>query len=1071
MIPVFKEVRIGDCESVGGFARLYKLKRKFSQEISSEYLLLINLKLYKNKVNHNCAFDMETDELVQIAYKKYKQYVYHEQLNLFQRKKLADFESSIEFKNNLGRLSLLIDLIRVGKTNNDLMNGLIKEINYWLVPKNLKTPDEKKENCKDFPEEDKHFLTNVKSANEYYLEGANFFIDAPIELHLISTIWLMKVGVILESDIDDSCYGNRLNDMLKRPDDRSSHLFKMYNTQYQNWRNNALNTSKHILDDERKDIAILSLDFKHCFYCINAEFQDIKKYLREKIKNSEELKFAIGLTDIIEAVHVRYREVIDPVYCYSHSHIPSNVSPLPVGFVSSGLLCNWHLKEFDSKILGELNPDYYGRYVDDVLIVIGNPIIEENASEGKIRKFMAKYFCENGIFKYNDENKYQLKDKPELFVQGKKLILHFYSVDHSHALLDAFKQEVDNNASAFFFLPDDDLQYYINETAYNLLFDGSKNKWRNVIGIVENVTELSKNLTKIISGLSQSEIKQEVKEKISDQLLKFYKGKNFINFCRTWEKLFTFTILIKQYDEGAIFYLDVEETINKITKFFPENDEKNIDEKDQRNQSILIKQKADLHEYLKLALSLPLGLMGKDQEIYLTKHVDESIARFKKSNQYNDQAKEIRVQSQLFRKSNLIRHNYVAYPLINFTNYEHSLIDWDQFESFFIGEKFHLNSEKIHNSPRFIHFDEYYLFNFLQSIFYGEEIEMNKFDKKYRDEFSINKKIFPVSIRKHEKLTKLLEEEGIEIIEYCIPNKISMVSEKPTGKIKVGVANIKITDENILSSYHPIKKPNLDFERQKELFSILNLAKKEKCDILVLPELSIPYHWLPFMVTYARNHQLALIFGMEYWIVKKNPKTVSNLIVAALPIKSVDDYKTCCVSIREKNHYSPRERKELERSGLEISKNRSFRYDLFKWRGCQFSIYNCYELADIRHRAVFRSELDLLVACVLNKDVNYFSSIVESVVKDLHCYVVQVNCSAFGDSRIVRPTKREKMDILRVSGGENNTILTAELDISDIRHFQSLEYSENDNRFKPTPPGFNKKNVGDRSRCPGERID
>jgi hypothetical protein len=141
-------------------------------------------------------------------------------------------------------------------------------------------------------------------------------------------------------------------------------------------------------------------------------------------------------------------------------------------------------------------------------------------------------------------------------------------------------------------------------------------------------------------------------------------------------------------------------------------------------------------------------------------------------------------------------------------------------------------------------------------------------------------------------------------------------------------------------------------------------------------------------------------------------------------------------------------------------------YELFRWRDTQFSIYNCYELADIKHRSIFRSELDFLVACVLNKDINYFSSIVESVTKDLHCYVVQVNCSEFGDSRITQPTKKERMDILRVSGGENSTVLVGSLPINELRHFQYLEYSEQDKRFKPTPPGFNKKKVKERGRCP-----
>lgn len=1012
---------------------------------------------------------MDSLELVKIAYKKYKQNVYYEQLNLFQRKNLADFECSADFEEKLENLALIIDKIKNNTSkDNTLLDQYIEKINFNLIPKTIKNSDDLKKPDDDKNIKDEHFLTNKKSSDEYFLEGTNFFIDAPVELHLISIIWLMKAGVFLESEISESCYGFRLNDKIKRPDDRSSHLFKMYNTQYQEWRNNALKKAEHILDDEKKDIAILSLDFKHCFYCINTDFEEIYEVLKKKIKKSEDRNFAIKLTEIIEKIHIKYQDAIKEIFRSSHNHIPDHIFPLPIGFASSGLLCNWHLMGLDSKILGELNPDYYGRYVDDMLIVISNPIIEPN---NRIQNFMQRYFCETNIFQYNSEKKsYHLVDNEYLQVHEKKLILHYFSVEHSHALLDSFKQKVDENASAFFFLPDDDLQYYINETAYNLLFDGSTNKWKDIIGIVENVTELSKNLTKIITSLTQSKIKDDDLGKISDQLFKFYKGKNFINFCRTWEKLFTFSIMTNQQTEGAKFYLDVQDTISKISEFLPEDEIEcnNRDSSKQIYKEILRRQKNDLSEYLFLAISIPLGLLGDDQEIYLGKQIEESIKRYKHPNDFNSQIETIQGYSKKFRQSNLIRHNYIAYPLINYTNYESSLIDWDKFEKSFTEESLKINQKKIDFSPRFIHFDEYYLFQFLQFVLQGDKINFNSLEKEYRDVSYIHEEQFPISIQRNDELSISDDDETIEIIEYCIPKKYSMIAEKPTGKLKVGVANAKITKEDIYRSYHPLKKPNLAFERQKEIFSILNQAKKGKCDLLVLPELSIPYRWLPFMIKYARNHQMALIFGMEYWVVKKPDPVAYNFIVAALPIKNDDEYKTCCLSIRCKNHYAPKEQEDLERAGLSVPNKDCFRYDLFKWRGCQFSIYNCYELADIKHRAIFRSELDLLVACVLNKDTNYFSSIVESVVKDLHCYVVQVNCSDYGDSRIVQPTKKEKMDILRVSGGDNNTILTAELDINKLRHFQSLGYSVIDDEFKPTPPGFDREKVKNRGTCPKE---
>ena len=1020
---------------------------------------------------------MENKELVKIAYKKFKQSVYFEQLNLFQKKKIADFESSNDFQENLDKIAILIDTLQNNSQYDvKIFDPYIEKIRYKLLPKAVKTKEEKtiedskqKDNMKN---PDEHFLTNQKSSEEYYLEGVNFFIDAPIEVHLICVIWVMRAGVILEKELSDSCYGSRLNASLFKKEDRSSHLFKLYNNQYQDWRNKALKTAENILDEENQNVAILSLDFKQCFYCISTDFQNIRDILEKNITSVGDRDFAFKLTDILERIHRRYKNKIRPLFYHSHGHIPNHIFPLPVGLASSSLLCNWHLKELDKKIETVIKPEYYGRYIDDILIVMKNPPI---ASERKIENFMETTFCETKIFEYDKKKEsYFLVNDKMLQIQEKKLILHFFLADHSHALLDDFMNKIKENSSAFFFLPDDDLQYYVNKTAYNILFDGSTNKWRNIIGIVENVTELSKNLTNIITGLTQSKVDKDNLIKISDQLLKFYKGKNFISFCRTWEKLFSFTILTNQEKEGTIFFYDVQETIFKISKFFPEVDNKSQDcqlgNTPEIHQKILIKLKADLAEYLLLAISIPVGLLGNDEKIFLDILEDECYFRYGFSKDPRSDSDIISKMAKKFRSSNLIKHNYIAYPLINYTNYDSSLIKWDRFEEKFTQRTYKLNPKKIEYSPRFIHFDEYYLYQFLKYVLHGDKIEFDTLEKNY-NKISHVYDHFPLSIRKNHELSFTDHSEKIEVIEHCVPKKYSMLDKRPSGKIKVGVANIKISDEDFDHSYHKGENPNLSFKRQQELFSILNQAKKRKCDLLVLPESSVPYRWLPFFVRYARNHQIALIFGMEYWIVKKETNVANNFIVAALPVKNKDKYKTCCLSIRCKNHYAPKEIEKLSEQELTIPEKKTSRYDLFKWRGCQFSIYNCYEISDIKHRAIFRSELDLLVACVLNKDINYFSSIVESVVKDLHCYVVQVNCSEFGDSRIVQPTKNERLNILRVSGGDDPTILTAELDIQKLREFQLLEYPaqihhvDNDKKFKPNPPGFNKNKIKKRSLC------
>lgn len=49
--------------------------------------------------------------------------------------------------------------------------------------------------------------------------------------------------------------------------------------------------------------------------------------------------------------------------------MPDNNNILPIVFLLSNILANWYLKEFDDAIINRWTPIYYGRYIDDIIIV------------------------------------------------------------------------------------------------------------------------------------------------------------------------------------------------------------------------------------------------------------------------------------------------------------------------------------------------------------------------------------------------------------------------------------------------------------------------------------------------------------------------------------------------------------------------------------------------------------------------------------------------------------------------------------------------------------------------------
>lgn len=290
---------------------------------------------------------------------------------------------------------------------------------------------------------------------------------------------------------------------------------------------------------------------------------------------------------------------------------------------------------------------------------------------------------------------------------------------------------------------------------------------------------------------------------------------------------------------------------------------------------------------------------------------------------------------------------------------------------------------------------------------------------------------------------------------------VDIVDKTWTGKAdkRIAIANMKVSDKQVTQAM--LKRPVLTADRRNTLFSIINQAVKEKCEILVLPELSVPYQWLDLLVAQSKCHKLAIIAGLEYLHGKGD--YAYNCVATILPF-SMQFGTTAAVNLRIKNYYSPLEKKLLEGYRYKVPQcqhETDALYCLFHWHKAYFSVYNCFELANIRDRSLFKSKVDFIVATELNKDVNYFADIAGSWVRDIHCYFIQVNTSHYGDSCILRPSKSDTSRMVTVKGGKNSTILTEELEIDALRNFQFKEHvtQMDDHSYKVTPPDFSREDV------------
>ncbi len=980
-----------------------------------------------------------TTSIVEQAYLCLKSYAYHENLNLFLKQRLAASEVGEYDKT----LSDFTDFLNDENWNeNPKFTHWLNDIGYYLLPKVVSRKEDAEQNMHN--EKDGLFISNMRSSNQYQVSKVNYFINSPIQLHILEMLWCIVVGPALESKLTSDCYGNRMHESVKSSFDNTAaktpnEVFKFYIEQYNQWRDQAIKVATEI-SKKRDDVALLSLDLKSYFYHVDLKFEQIIDLIESYYSgDTDKRNISLKLTQMLEVVFKRYNKKIHQRLKQTNAGCEKKQG-LPIGFASSSIIANWYLAQFDDAVADEVRPDYYGRYVDDIIMVFKRPKLD--AETPSIKKFVDHYLKK--ILSNSDDGAgYNIYvDENELPIQKDKLILLHLDKDHSRAILELFRQELDERSSAFKFLPSDHIDVGLDKFSYDVLYRGSANKLRSIVGLAENETELVKYLSNHITAHRLCKLNK--KNTVLPQLACFFKGQNALQYSRLWEKVYQYALITSEgsFIDDFFRYLDGE--IEKICGMTLEG---NI------VLDVLTGElRRNLSHYNRLSLAISVGLL--DITDPTQDNSDSNGDNFRKAfhskksklgfiTKWNS---DIHNFAWNFRASNLIRHHLVAWPLANYSNYTGDLTD----EATFISESdISLDDNKVNLSPRFIHYDEWQLFDISHNLTSNKSLnrwfKCSLINYKKRNFYED----FPVKFNKISGPKK-------EIIKA----KYSIGKKENTNKIKLAIANLVVSENDIKAALRTDQKPNVSFTRQKNLYQLLNSTIKEKVDILVMPEVAIPVSWLPFMLAFARRHQIAIVFGLEHWVVDN--KVAYNLMIEALPFKVSNKYKSCTALARIKNHYAPDELDLINslrlEAGHESIKPKAY-YHKVSWRGVSFSTYNCFELSDITHRVLFRSEIDLLFACVWNKDTNYYQHILESIVRDLHCYTVQVNTSQYGGSCVLRPTKTDSKTMLYVKGGENPSVLTTKVDIAALREFQFRTKPGEKDIFKHLPPGFDNNSV------------
>ncbi|MEG2092139.1 RNA-directed DNA polymerase [Cetobacterium sp.] len=967
-----------------------------------------------------------------------KQISYENNVLLYLKKQIANFEEKYQLnstennfeeilKSNFNKIMIeeLLTKINFKKIikkveETSLESKIFTKINTGI--KNIEKEQEINKIIEDYFKEKNNIIT--KGSLEY-----NYIIDCPIELHILSILWILKVGIYIDEDLSKHTYAFRLDEEVKQSQFNRT-LFKKYSFQYQQYRNNGLKKYQEILEIDKENAIFINIDLKKFYYSINKKILhkielDIIKIEDKYLKNNG------ILTKIMFSIIRKYSNKVKLDKNYSKKEM-EDIDCLPIGLYASPIISNFILKPLDEVVINKISPSYYGRYVDDMFF-----IFKESLEK--------KFFLKDKYFKKKMNPVLTKIKKLKLEINEYKTKIEYSNPHVKNSNIEVLKQQLNEQTSTFSLLTnEEDLRNLYKQIMLKDEKAELKDSKYNIS------VYLAKLLYKyeLVSDLSG---KKEFKKDMKD-FLSLMTNLDILKYNIFLEKIFLLLIMGEFCDLIESFYKRVLKIIDELEK----NDNNN----------------KFLKEFLKDSFLFSLSLNPTLKINYLTKEIGNN---------------QIDINKELYKiaNSNMFNRAYINYPLLNYLNFSldeylkinflrtgyFNVLKSSYKNSTDILNKLELNENKINLTPRFIHLN-------LINIFYiKKSICSHQFNKKNvmfedLDLLSKSKNIFKMQFNnfKNQDNNNLFEKNLIQInqnIEYNF-NYFKVISQ-PTETndiLKVGVASISIDDKSILNQLSDIDV--LSLSKKEKIIFILNQAKINKVNLLIFSELSIPIELLKMLSEFSRINNIIITGGLEYIIcdyLEYNSyieKFAYNCLFTILPFKYQNiekntKYITSFIRIRLKNDYAPGEQTTLLGRRFSIPKNLNKKYDLFSWNGVFFTNFNCFELSDINARGLFKNYVDLVIASVFNKDLPYFKNIIDSTTRDLHSYIVQSNTALYGDSLIQQPTKKDYATLGIISGGITPNLLINNINIKKLREFQLFDLIEQEkrkNEFKFTPPGI-----------------
>lgn len=243
------------------------------------------------------------------------------------------------------------------------------------------------------------------------------------------------------------------------------------------------------------------------------------------------------------------------------------------------------------------------------------------------------------------------------------------------------------------------------------------------------------------------------------------------------------------------------------------------------------------------------------------------------------------------------------------------------------------------------------------------------------------------------------------------------------------------------------------------------MIKGDDCpDIILIPELHVPPSKVAELKKISKRHNVIIIAGIDFMRNPVHPTKIRNRGIVIVP----NNWSTPNLSTRYtalyfgKTYFTYMERSMFGNiEGTKCDEDREQNMYIFKSSAFgNFGIMICSDIFDIERMLLYQTRIHHLFIISLNKDLNTYFAMGETLTRLLYCNVVICNTGHYGGSLAISPYEdSNERTIFKYQGQRMFNTQVVDLPVSSLEVAHRFDFANGNKKtnniiFKASPPGF-----------------